>query len=170
MKNVRCPASTTSTKNYYPIHFSLLKVAINALGSEQLQHKIDQCAKKIRGLSNNVTAEEYIQKWENVQKLPSTHRKIKVSLEKDPSKYTLEDIIDLQEDFCKEFLSGVSNAMYLHQIKGGSTILALAYPHSLTNEISKIISQDNNRSFFERHGISSMLVNKKKIFDKSKIR
>lgn len=152
------------------MHFGLLKVAIHAFGSKSLKDDADKIVHDVLSLRKKVTAEDFIERCSHAAKfLPPTYGQLQFHVNKEPEICTLQDVEDVRMDFIDEFMPKVSSHLvFLHQIAKGSSVVSLGVPRKASEEANAVILEDNDRSFFERHGIVSLSINENLAYSNSK--
>lgn len=151
------------------MHFGLLKVSVDAFGNPELQAEIEKLSTDILKLRKSVTAEKFLEKSRNTGSLPATHKEIELSVNKEPTACTLEDIENIRRDFVSEFMPKVSEVLvYLHQIRQGSSKLVWGAPREESKNVKELLLQDNDRSFYQRYDISTCSVGKEETYKKGK--
>lgn len=131
---------------YQCVHFGLLKVAIDAFGSWELQNDVRKFVQDVFKLRKDITVEEYLENSHSVvEPLAPGHSEMTLKVEKDVHVCTLEDVDNIRKDFIEEFAPKMSEVLvYLREIKQGSIILTWGMPDKEAQEMNDVILQVQN--------------------------
>ena len=154
------------------IHFGLVKVSIDIFGSKELKHDVDKIEQELLALRSKVTAEDYMDCDSHTldESLPSDYGNLEFQINKEPEICTLQNLEDIRAGFSDEFMPKVDkNLIFLRKIGRGSTIVVLAVPKQVVREVNVLVREDNDRRFFEEHGIVSLSIEKKLAYSNGKL-
>lgn len=169
----RKSSSMLASDQDYIQTFSLLKLAINEFGNDQLKGEMELYITRIRDLRKKIPLHHVLDTWKNdkLDKLPSSHTPISLNLQKDPISYTLGDLEALRLEFANEFkrcLSGPSS-LILHGVARGSITVSWGVLRKDAKELNKELLKDTSREFFERNGVDQVSLHNHVAFDSCKL-
>ena len=129
---------------YQCVHFGLMKVAVDAFGSVELQNDVKKFVQDVFKLRSNITIGDYLDSSDSAltEPLPPGHSEVKLKVEKDIHVCTLEDVDNMRKDFIEEFAPKMSEVLvYLREIKQGSVILVWGMPEKEAQDMNDVILQ-----------------------------
>ncbi len=165
--------SILSNESDYVRIFSLIKIALNEFGGDQLTGDLESYLYHLQQIRGMVPLHHILDAWERsgAGNLPLSHTAVSMKLHKDPTDFTLGDIEDFRLAFISEFSHCLSGSMSLviHGVSRGSTIVSWGLHRRDALLLYKVLLTDSNRDFFEKHGVDHVILHNQKAFDKSKL-
>jgi len=141
------------------IDYHLLQHVVNRLGSITLRSKMVDYVKELNKFMSSTTVSNLIQYWPGRQDCPLQYNKMTIKIELNPNECTLEQLNTIRKEFCDYFLPPLSEfAMLYYKFKKGSLIVILQLARHLIPCLIHKLCSSECYVFFEKQGISSLLI------------